>query len=385
MTVAKAGVVNFASEIDPEALRQAERTARLPVVFGHVALMPDAHVGIGATVGSVIATRKAIIPAAVGVDIGCGMAALRTTLSAGDLPNNLAPLLKAVATAVPAGVGQAHKRGAEEAEVYRYSGRPATQLSHKQETTMATQWGTLGAGNHFFEISTSEDQSVWLVIHSGSRGIGNQLAMAAINAARKVIDRLGIDLEDPNLAYLQEGTPEFDHYWADLNFAQKYAFGNRERMLAAALEAMRQLLPSFEVVEEINCHHNYADVEEHGGEQVYVTRKGAIRARTTDRGIIPGSMGADTYVVRGLGNPVAYHSAPHGAGRRLSRGAARRSLTVESLRSEMAGRTWLDRNAADLLDEHPAAYKDITQVIEDSKELVSVEHRLRAVLNYKGL
>jgi tRNA-splicing ligase RtcB len=250
---------------------------------------------------------------------------------------------------------------------------------------MATQWGTLGAGNHFFEISTSEDQSVWLVIHSGSRGIGNQLAMAAINAARKVIDRLGIDLEDPNLAYLQEGTPEFDHYWADLNFAQKYAFGNRERMLAAALEAMRQLLPSFEVVEEINCHHNYADVEEHGGEQVYVTRKGAIRARTTDRGIIPGSMGADTYIVRGLGNPAAYHSAPHGAGRRLSRGAARRSLTVESLRSEMAGRTWLDRNAADLLDEHPAAYKDITQVIEDSKELVSVEHRLRAVLNYKGL
>lgn len=378
------GVINFASEIDPEALRQAERTSRLPVVFGHVALMPDAHVGIGATVGSVIATKEAIIPAAVGVDIGCGMAALRTTLLAADLPSDLSHLLRAVAAAIPAGVGMAHESG-DIAEVYRYAGRPATELTDKQEKTMTNQWGTLGSGNHFLEVSLSEDQSVWLLIHSGSRGIGNQLAMRAIQSARDFADRRGVHLEDPNLAYLEEGTPEFDRYWTDLTFAQKYAFGNRERMLAAAQRVMRRHIPPFGVIEEINCHHNYAAIEEHGGEQVYVTRKGAIRARTTDRGIIPGSMGADTYIVVGLGNKDAYQSAPHGAGRRLSRGAARRSLSVASLRAEMAGRTWLDIHADALLDEHPAAYKDIDRVMEDSKDLVRVEHRLTAVLNYKGL
>jgi tRNA-splicing ligase RtcB len=379
------GVVNFASDIDPAALEQAERTARLPVVFGHVALMPDAHVGIGATVGSVIATNRAIIPSAVGVDIGCGMAALRTTLLAVDLPSDLSPLLRTVASAIPAGVGKAHDTGVGPGEVYRYAGRPATVLTDKQEATMTTQWGTLGSGNHFFEVSTSEDDDVWVVIHSGSRGIGNQLAMRAIEKAKAYASRKGIHLEDSNLAYLEEGTPEFDHYWTDLTFAQKYAFGNRERMLTAAQKAMRRHLPGFEVIEEINCHHNYADIEQHGGSRVYVTRKGAIRARTTDRGIIPGSMGASTYIVVGLGHPDAYESAPHGAGRRLSRGAARRSLSVASLRSEMAGRVWLEEYADALLDEHPAAYKDIDQVMEDSKDLVRIEHRLSAVLNYKGL
>jgi RNA-splicing ligase RtcB len=385
VTVEQRGVVNFASEIDPGALEQAERTARLPVVFGHVALMPDAHVGIGATVGSVIATKDAIIPSAVGVDIGCGMAALRTTLVAGDLSSDLSPLLRAVAAAIPAGVGKAHEKGVGPAEVYRYAGRPATVLTDKQEATMTTQWGTLGSGNHFFEVSTSEKGDVWLVIHSGSRGIGNQLAMQAMEKAQAYASRKGIQLEDPNLAYLEEGTPEFDHYWADLTFAQKYAFGNRERMLTAAQKAIRQHLPAYKVIEEINCHHNYAEIEQHRGARVYVTRKGAIRARTTDRGIIPGSMGASTYIVVGLGHPDSYESAPHGAGRRLSRGAARRSLSVASLRSEMAGRVWLDKYAEALLDEHPAAYKDIDQVMEDSKDLVRIEHRLSAVLNYKGL
>jgi tRNA-splicing ligase RtcB len=206
-----------------------------------------------------------------------------------------------------------------------------------------------------------------------------------METAKVLAARTGIRLEDPNLAYLSEGTPEFDHYWADLTFGQKYAFGNRERMLTAALNAMRRHLPDFDVIDEINCHHNYADIEEHNGERVYVTRKGAIRARTTDRGIIPGSMGATTYIVVGLGHPDAYQSAPHGAGRRMSRGAARRSFSVASLRSEMAGRVWLEKDAEALLDEHPAAYKDIDQVMEDSKELVAVEHRLTAVLNYKGL
>ena len=379
------GVVNFASEIDPAALLQAERTSRLPVVFGHVALMPDAHVGIGATVGSVIATKDAIIPSAVGVDIGCGMAALRTTLVAADLPSDLSPLLRAVAAAIPAGVGKAHETGVGPEAVYDYAGRPATVLTDKQEATMTTQWGTLGSGNHFFEVSTSEDEVVWLVIHSGSRGIGNQLAMRAMETAKAYAARRGINLEDRNLAYLETGTSEFDSYWADLTFAQKYAFGNRERMLVAAQKGMRRHLSDFEVVEEINCHHNYADIEEHMGERVFVTRKGAIRARTTDRGIIPGSMGASTYIVAGLGHPDAYESAPHGAGRRLSRGAARRSLSVASLRSEMAGRVWLEKNAEALLDEHPAAYKDIEQVMEDSKDLVTIEHRLSAVLNYKGL
>jgi tRNA-splicing ligase RtcB (3'-phosphate/5'-hydroxy nucleic acid ligase) len=379
-------VLSWASELDDETRRQALVTARLPIVHGHVALMPDAHLGKGATVGSVVATKDAVIPSAVGVDIGCGMIAAETDLQAADLPDDLDPLLGRIARRVPAGVGRGHD-SVDEGLAWFASAprRPAGPLSARQERTLAEQFGTLGSGNHFLEICVDERERVWAVLHSGSRGIGNQLAQAHIASAKGLMKRLGVTLEDPELAYVVQGTPEFDAYITDVLFAQDYAAANRARMMDAVLRELFTESGRGRQTQRINCHHNYTVRERHGGEEVWVTRKGAIRAGAGELGIVPGSMGAPTFIVRGLGNPASYESCAHGAGRRRSRRAARREFTAADLEQAMAGKTWLRRSAAKLVDEIPGAYKDIHTVMADQRDLVEVVHELHQVLNYKGL
>ena len=379
----------WADDLDPNAMEQARRTARLPIVVGHVALMPDAHVGLGATIGSVVPTEGAVIPACVGVDIGCGMAAVLTDLTAADLPDDLEPLLAKIAAVVPAGVGRGHERrerwsGSQRASEWLTRNRPRTELTPQQEKKAHEQMGTLGAGNHFVEISLDETDRVWVVLHSGSRGIGNQLAQSHISEAKAVARRNQIDLEDPDLAYLLEGTPEFDHYIADLMFAQGYARRNRETMLDALLGVFFDFVGRGCEIDRINCHHNYTAQERHYGRELWITRKGAISAREGEPGIIPGSMGTATFLVEGLGNPESYTSSAHGAGRAMSRTRARKTLSAASLAVAMDGTTWLATKAKRLVDEHPEAYKDISEVMRQSVDLVTVKHRLNAVLNYKG-
>ena len=377
-------LLSWASDLDPAAAAQAARTARLPFVDGHVALMPDAHVGIGATVGSVIPTRDAIIPAAVGVDIGCGMVAVETDLVASDLPESLDALMPLIARRIPAGVGQGHEHAVSTGR-YDALGTPATELSAKQSVTAATQFGTLGSGNHFVEVCLDEREHVWTVLHSGSRGIGNQLAQKHIATAKGEMQRLGETLEDPDLAYFVQGTPEFETYVTDMLWAQRYAMASRAVMSERAVKSLFEVVGRGRVLRTINAHHNFTQREVHDGRELWVTRKGAIKAGKGDEGIIPGSMGTRSYIVTGLGNTASYHSCSHGAGRRLSRGQAKRTLTVESLKAAMAGKSWLDANAQALLDEHPDAYKDIDQVMADQTDLVEVQHTLSQVFNYKGL
>lgn len=391
-------VLVYASDIEPNTIEQAQKSASLPFIHGHVALMPDAHVGFGSTVGSVIPTRGAIIPAAIGVDIGCGMIAVQTSLRAEHLPDTLGPLAGLIRDAVPAGMGKFNQQQAG-------SERKAVMAAHfpfddfvkwmpqRQQETALKQFGSLGGGNHFVEVSLDEDDSVWVVLHSGSRGIGNQLAEQHIDTAKGLMKRYFIDLPDPDLAYLVEGTPEFEQYIDAMLWAQRYAMGNREAMMDSVLDALGNAIygpddaTCVEEQQRINCHHNYTERENHNGENVWLTRKGAIRARAGDRGVIPGSMGTSTYIVSGLGNPGAYNSCSHGAGRRLSRGRARRELDLAEFRQQMEGQhiTWNDRDAEALLDEAPDAYKDIEQVMADSVDLVTVEHTLHQVLNYKGV
>ncbi|MBP2703622.1 RtcB family protein [Microbispora sp. RL4-1S] len=376
-------LLSWASEIDPATVDQAARTARLPFVAGHVALMPDAHIGIGATVGSVIPTENAIIPAAVGVDIGCGMVATETTLTAADLPENLDALMPLVERRIPAGVGRGHESRAADRALAGL-GRPHTPLSPKQETTVARQFGTLGSGNHFVEVCLDERDRVWTVLHSGSRGIGNQLAGAHITGARNLMKRLAIGLEDADLAYFTQGTPEFEAYVEDMLWAQRYAMASRARMDRVLSEALFRVTGTGARVRTINCHHNFTQLETHHGKPLWITRKGAIKADRGDEGVIPGSMGTRSYVVRGLGNPESYNSCSHGAGRRMSRARAKRELSAESLAQAMRGRTWNADRAAFLVDEHPEAYKPIDQVMADQRDLVEIRHTLRQVFNYKG-
>jgi len=383
-------VRNWATEIDPATVRQAAATGRLPILAGPVALMPDAHLGYGVTVGSVLATDGAIIPSAVGVDIGCGMAAALTDLTADDLPDRLDPLLRRVTATVPAGVGQAHTESTRHASTwFDVHGMPA-HFSQKQRVKALTQFGTLGSGNHFAEVSLDEDQRVWVVLHSGSRGIGNEIATNHIkDAGRDFHDVVhGYRIEDRDLAWLVQGTPAFEAYTRDLLWLQDYAFGNREAMFRTMVDELFAFVGHGRVRDVINCHHNYAVPERHdvdGVERdVWITRKGAIRAFRGDRGIIPGSMGTDTFIVEGLGNEASWCSCSHGAGRCMSRTQAKKRLSAESLAAAMRGRTWLHGDAARLVDEHPEAYKDIEAVIADQDDLITVRHRLTAVLNYKG-
>jgi tRNA-splicing ligase RtcB (3'-phosphate/5'-hydroxy nucleic acid ligase) len=375
---------NWASDIEPGTIDQALTTSRLPVVTGHVALMPDAHVGMGATVGSVIPTANAIIPSAVGVDIGCGMIAVETSLTAGQLPDNIDGYQPLVRTAVPAGLGNWHAEASDAATAWFEAHPPARPLPDKLRDRALNQFGTLGSGNHFFEVCLDEADRVWIVLHSGSRGVGNQLATLYIDKAKVLAEQLDERLGDPDLAYFLEGTPEFADYIADLLWAQAYAAANRGQMMDAALAAFFGWIGIGDEVQRVNCHHNYSAREVHNGVETWITRKGAIRAGVGELGVIPGSMGAASYIVSGLGNPLSHESCSHGAGRRMSRGQARRTLTAESLTKAMGGRSWQRRDAEELVDEHPDAYKDIDQVMADQADLVTVVHTLRQVLNYKG-
>ncbi len=329
-------VHSWASDIDDQTMAQAARTARLPVVAGRVALMPDAHLGLGATVGSVVPTEGAIIPACVGVDIGCGMAGVRID------------------------------------------------LDPKRAKKASPQLGTLGSGNHFVELCLDENETVWLMLHSGSRGIGNQLAQSHISTAKAVAKRMEIGLADPDLAYLLAGTPEFERYVTDLLWAQDYAAQDRELMVDAVLSELFVAVGKGRERERINCHHNYSTREVHEGRELWITRKGAIRVGAGELGIIPGSMGAASYIVEGLGSSDSFESCSHGAGRRLSRTKAKKLRCGESLIEVMGDRVWLADRARKLVDEHPGAYKDLDRVMADQTDLVTIRTRLTQILNYKG-
>jgi RNA-splicing ligase RtcB len=377
-------LLSWASELDEQTLAQARRTARLPIVEGHVALMPDAHLGIGATVGSVIPTRDTIIPAAVGVDIGCGMIAVDTDLVRSDLPDDLDALLRRIERVIPAGVGKGHGTRATAGRAWLDDHPPDGDFSPKQVDKTVSQFGTLGSGNHFLSLAVDDRERVWAVVHSGSRGIGNELATGHIDRARKLALQRHLHLEDRDLSYFSEGTREFQQYVGDMLWAQDYARANRERMMDVLLGEFFSFVGTGSEVRRINCHHNYSARERHNGRELWITRKGAIRAGREDRGVIPGSMGNDIYIVRGLGNSASYQSCAHGAGRRHSRRQAKKRFTVSELREQMKGTAWnLDRAGA-LLDEIPGAYKDLEHVMADQADLVEAERTLREVLNYKG-
>ncbi len=383
----------WTDDIDAQCAAQLRNIASLPFIFHHVAAMPDVHLGKGATVGSVIPTRGAIIPAAVGVDIGCGMNAVRTSLTAADLPENLRSLRHAIEARIPVGFEQHGRDGAHDQDYRPLHDRLETILARhpdirpKRADKPVCQLGTLGGGNHFVEICLDEADRVWVMLHSGSRGIGNQIGTYFIERARTAMgDALG-QLPDRDLAYLTEGDDAglFRDYIDALEWAQSYARENRRvmmREIVAALAAS-DALPPFELTSEaVNCHHNYTAVEHHFGEQVYVTRKGAINAAEGVLGIIPGSMGSYSYIVRGKGNPEAFNSCAHGAGRRMSRGQARRSFSRADLQAQTEGVEC--RKDKGVIDEIPGAYKDIDTVMASQTDLVETIHRLRQVICVKG-
>jgi len=386
----------WTEDIEHEALEQLINVAQLPIVHSHVAAMPDVHAGIGATVGSVIPTRGAIIPAAVGVDIGCGMNAVRLTLDAAQLPDNLGRIRSAIEAAVPVGFaqhdfdkvrGSAHARSARpfSDRLGRIVGRhPGVAKMQKQfERTWISQLGSLGGGNHFIELCLDEGGAVWVMLHSGSRGIGNVLGRYFIAAARKDMERHRMNLPDRDLAYFSEGSELFDDYVEAVEWAQDYAAANRRLMLELVLSAMAPHLPPFKTSSEaINCHHNYVAQEEHFGERVYLTRKGAISAREGELGIIPGSMGAKSYIVRGRGNPQSFHSCSHGAGRRMSRTQAKKRFNQFDLMEQTSGVEC--RKDGGVIDEIPGAYKDIDAVMANQTDLVEVVHTLKQVVCVKG-
>ena len=367
----------WTDDIDASALQQLKNLAKLPFVHPHgVTAMPDVHYGIGATVGSVIATEKAIIPAAVGVDIGCGMNAVRTSLTASDLPDSLTPLRHDIERSVPLGAGGAHK---EEPKSLDFSALPRGILT----ANAGRQLGTLGSGNHFIEVCLDEYDDVWVMLHSGSRGIGNQIGRHFIELAKRDMHKFFISLPDKDLAYFPEGTDHFDAYTRAVAWAQEYALENRRLMMAAILGSLRHRVKPFELTSEaVNCHHNYVELENHFGRNVWLTRKGAIRAREGDLGIIPGNMGARSYIVRGKGNPEAYCSCSHGAGRRMSRSEARRRISVAELKATTEGVECRKDEA--VIDEAPGAYKPIDEVMANQTDLVEVVHTLKQVLCVKG-
>ena len=371
-------VRSWASILDPKTLQQALMTARCDAMAGPLALMPDAHLGAGSTVGSVLLTHG-IIPAAVGVDIGCGVSAFKTSIKRHEISDEASRrILGRIRETIPSGVGKAHRVPSELGRAFvKWRGWP----SIKDEGRILSQFGTLGSGNHFAEVSEDRDGTVWVLVHSGSRGMGNKIAQHHIAIARG----LGTKVEHRDLSYFLAGTAELKDYVSDMLWAQDYAHYQREAMVEALYTAVVENVGSQSTVtkqEVVYCHHNYSEEVDEG---VWLSRKGAINARTDAMGIIPGSMGAATYIVRGKGNSDSYDSAPHGAGRMLSRGAAKRELDLEEFKSQMAGRVWDDRNAKALLDEAPLAYKPIETVMEDSKDLVETVTVLKAFINYKGL
>jgi len=382
----------YTDEVDSKALQQLGNLAQLPFIHHHVAAMPDVHAGIGATVGSVIPTKDAIIPAAVGVDIGCGMNAVRLSLDAGQLPDSLRRVRSGVEVAVPVGFNMHRKRSvpastlrALEPTLDRIVGKHPGLLKMLKhfERSWTCQLGTLGGGNHFIELCLDEADGVWVMLHSGSRGVGNCIGRYFIQLARKDMERHQRNLPDRDLAYFQEGAEHFGDYVEAVHWAQDYAYNNRREMMRLILEALRAELAPFTVTEEaINCHHNYVAVEEHYGERVFVTRKGAIRAGLDELGIIPGSMGARSYIVRGKGNAESFCSCAHGAGRRMSRMQAKKQFRIDDL--ELQTRGVECRKDKGVLDEIPGAYKDIDVVMSHQTDLVEVVHTLKQVMCVKG-
>ncbi|WP_028453153.1 RtcB family protein [Chitinilyticum aquatile] len=393
---ARVPVKIWTDDIAPDALQQLLNTAQLPIVHGHIAAMPDVHLGIGATVGSVIPTRNAIIPAAVGVDIGCGMNAVRTSLTASDLPETLARVRSAIEAAVPVGFGQ-HEwdrvRGSSHQRIARpLNDRLDSLLGRhpglmKMQRQFARTWicqiGTLGGGNHFIELCLDEALRVWVMLHSGSRGTGNVIGRYFINAAQKDMRRHQVNLPDRDLAYFSAGSDLFDDYVEAVEWAQDYALTNRREMMRLVVDAMKPHLPPFVLTDEaINCHHNYVSRETHLGESLFITRKGAIAAHAGQLGIIPGSMGTRSYIVRGLGNAESFCSCSHGAGRRMSRTEARKRFNHFDLAKQTEGVEC--RKDGGVVDEIPAAYKDIDRVMAQQADLVEVVHTLKQVLCIKG-
>lgn len=387
-------IKNWAVEIEDQALQQAKNLARLPFIAAQgVALMPDAHSGKGSTIGSVIATEKAIIPAAVGVDLGCGMNAVRLSLKALDLPDNLAGIRHQIERDVPLGAGGAHQESRQEflENVARLPDIPAGLGERWKRITgqgdkarAAGQLGTLGSGNHFIELCLDESDDVWVMLHSGSRGVGNKIGTFYIEQAKRRMEQFFISLPDGDLAYLPEDTDDFRDYMEAVGWAQNYALENRRLMMDRVIAALRRHIPvEFTITQEaINCHHNYVERENHFGRNMWVTRKGAIRAREGDLGIIPGSMGQRSYIVRGKGNLDSYCSCSHGAGRKMSRAQARRTFSLTDLVAQTQGVEC--RKDDEVLDEIPGAYKDIDQVMAAQSDLVEVVHTLKQVMCVKG-
>ena len=380
---------SWASLLEQNTLDQALTSSKMPFIYPHLALMPDAHLGLGATVGSVIPTLGAVMPAAVGVDIGCGMIAVETQFTRADVAasGSLTELRLQIERAIPLSAGGANNKVVATAEPRvaeltsmadaiglepgRYAGKWALQL------------GTLGSGNHFIEVTADETDTIWLFLHSGSRGVGNRIAGHHIKVAQKLMEKWWIALPDRDLAYLVEGTDEFDRYIAELRWAQHFALLNREEMMDRVIRQVSEHFGTAVIESErINCHHNFTEKERHFGKDVWLSRKGAISAKSGQPGLIPGSMGTASYVVEGLGNKVALESSPHGAGRSHSRSAARKLFTHDQLREAMAGIEFRDTDA--FLDEIPQAYKPIHQVMADAAELVSVRHTLHQLVNVKG-
>ncbi len=382
--------------IEDAAKQQLLNVASLPFIYRWIAAMPDVHWGMGATVGSVIPTKQAIIPAAVGVDIGCGMMAVRTTLNASQLPDDLKSVRTAIEQAVPHGRtdnGGRNDRGAwrtpppRQNEIWSDLQPRYDAISEKHPKlgrgNDLNHLGTLGTGNHFIEMCLDEEQRVWFMLHSGSRGVGNRIGSYFIELAKQDMRKAHIDLPDANLAYLKHGTKHFDDYVEAVQWAQDYAMANRRLMMESVLAAVRRLLSPFQATEDVvNCHHNYVAIEQHYGEEVFVTRKGAVRAARGDLGIIPGSMGAKSFIVRGKGNPESFNSCSHGAGRSMSRTEAKKRFTVEDHVKATQGVEC--RKDRDVIDETPAAYKPIEAVMSAQSDLVDVVHTLRQVVCVKG-
>jgi tRNA-splicing ligase RtcB len=382
-------LISWASVLEPTTREQALRTSTLPFVYPHVALMPDAHLGKGATVGSVIPTLGAIIPAAVGVDIGCGMIAVRTQWTEEQVraAGPLRGIREAVEAAVPLSAGVYNTALTDTARNRVAELEAAAESAQLDPARYVKNWrlqlGSLGSGNHFIEVSVDETGAVWLFLHSGSRGVGNKIAQHHIAVAAELCRRWWIALPHPDLAYLVEGTDEFEAYVRELRWAQEFAAANREEMMDRVVAVLAAHMGERVVeAERVNCHHNFTEQEQHLRKTVWVSRKGAIRARAGEPGLIPGSMGTASYVVTGKGDPLSLESSPHGAGRSHSRSAARKLFTREQLREAMTGIEYRDTDA--FLDEIPAAYKDIDQVMADAADLVEVRHVLHQIVNVKG-
>lgn len=382
----------FTNDIDSDSIEQLKKMAQLQFIYSHIAVMPDVHVGKGATVGSVIPTKNAIIPAAVGVDIGCGMNAVRLNLKAFQLPDNLSPLRHAIERKVPVGF-ELHKQIKAKASsiiplekrlqpiIQKHPG--LVRMLRKFDATWQKQLGTLGGGNHFIELCLDENQDVWIMLHSGSRGLGNVIGTYFIELAKKEAQHRFGHVPDKDLSYFAEGSASFNDYVEAVEWAQNYAFENRREMMRLILEAIRPLLPPFQMTKEaINCHHNYVSRENHFGEDLLITRKGAIRAGQDELGIIPGSMGARSYIVKGKANPESFCSCSHGAGRKMSRNKAKLLFSQDDLIQQTQGIEC--RKDAGVIDEIPSAYKDIDQVMANQSDLIEIVHTLKQILCIKG-